>query len=238
MSDYRVQIIIPVYNSEKTLAKCLDSIKNQSFENWQVIAVDDKSTDNSLEILNSYAASDKRFKIIAAEKNGGASVARNIALKLADSEYTAFLDSDDYWEPDMLETLVSKAEHHNCDVVQCRYIYDFQGGKQYLPKGAFGKDVFLEGKAMKKVFLKMMTGINMNHVCMKLVKTSLLKDLSFDTTLPTAEDLDFCVKIFENAKSYYFTTKVMYHYCRWENSLTGNGLSLKQRLMQTDAFLH
>ena len=115
-------------------------------------------------------------------------------------------------------------------VAQCRYIYDFPGGNRHLPNGAFDKDVFLEGKGMKKVFFEMMTGINMNHVCMKLIKTPLVKGLSFDTTLPTAEDLDFCVKIFANAKSYYFTTKVMYHYCRWENSLTGKGLPFKVRL--------
>lgn len=230
MSDYRIQIIIPVYNSSETLGKCLDSLKAQTYTCWQAIVVDDKSKDNSLDILNEYAARDSRFRVVAAEKNGGSSAARNIALDMADSEYVAFLDSDDYWEPDMLETLLEKADEYGCDVVQCRFIYDFPGGRLLLPAGAFDKDIYLEGRKLNKVYLKMMTGINMNHVCMKLIRTSLIKDIRFDSTYRTAEDLDFCVRLFGSADKYYFSTKPMYHYCRWENSLTGRGLSFKVKL--------
>ncbi|MBQ8526780.1 MAG: glycosyltransferase family 2 protein [Clostridia bacterium] len=230
MPDYKAQIIVPVYNSSKTLKKCLDSIQAQSYKLWQAILVDDKSSDNSPDILNTYAKADSRFVVVSAEKNGGSSAARNLAMELLDAEYTAFLDSDDYWEADMLETLVSKAEEHSCDIVQCRFIYDFPGGRRFLPAGAFDRDVFLEGKALRRVYMKMMTGINMNHVCMKLIRTSLIKELRFDTTLPTAEDLDFCVRAFKTARSYYFSSAVMYHYCRWESSLTGRGMPFKTRL--------
>ncbi len=230
MPDYRVQIIVPVYNSSKTLKKCLDSIKEQSYKYWQAILVDDKSTDDSLDILNTYALNDSRFVVVSAEKNGGSSAARNIAMELLDSEYAAFLDSDDYWEANMLEVMMSNAEKYSCDVVQCRFIYDFPGGRRFLPAGAFNKDIFLEGKSLRRIYRKMMTGINMNHVCMKLMRTEIIKDLRFDTTLPTAEDLDFCVRAFKNVKSYFFSTKIMYHYCRWENSVTGRGLPFIVRL--------
>ena len=230
MPNYKVQVIVPVYNSSKTLKKCLDCIQTQSYKLWQAILIDDKSSDDSLDILNTYASTDSRFVVVSAEKNGGSSAARNLAMELLDSEYTAFLDSDDYWEQDMLEVLVAKAEKYSCDVVQCRFIYDFPGGRRFLPAGAFDEDVFLEGKSLRKVYRKMMTGINMNHVCMKLLRTSLIKELRFDTTLPTAEDLDFCVRAFKNARSYFFSASVMYHYCRWENSVTGRGLPFRVRL--------
>ena len=227
---YTVQVVMPVYNAAKTLNKSLDSLICQTYKDWQVILVDDYSKDNSLEILNDYAQKDNRFCVVALDNNCGASGARNKALDLIDAKYVAFLDSDDYWEPQMLEKMVNLAENNNCDVVQCRFIYDFPGGRTYLPSGAFKKDVLLEGKGLRKVYLKMMTGINMNHVCMKLIRSSLIHKLRFDTSLPTAEDLEMCVRMFENVDRYYFTTDVMYHYCRYENSITGSGLSFKKRM--------
>lgn len=230
MENYMVQVVIPVYNAEKTLRKCLDSLKNQTFQNWQAIVVDDASTDNSVKIIEEYAEADSRFVCVKREKNGGgASKTRNTALRQLNAEYTAFLDSDDYWEQEMLAVLTSKAKEFDCDVVQCRFIYDFPNGKQVLPKGAFPENIYLEGKGLKKVFTRMMTGINMNHVCMKLIRTSLLRGLTFDTSLQTAEDLEFCIRLFGGVKRYYFTTDVLYHYCRNDESLTGKGLPFVKR---------
>ena len=230
MLEYSVQIVTPVYNSSKTLKKCLDSLLNQTFKAWQVILVDDASKDNSLEVIKEYALKDKRIKFIALEKNGGSSNARNQALKIIDAEYVAFLDSDDYWEPQMLERMINQAKEYDCDVVQCRFIYDFPGGRIFLPAGAFSKEQVLEGKKLRKVYRRMMTGINMNHVCMKLIRAELIKGLSFDTSLSTAEDLELCVRLFAKVKKYSFITDVMYHYCRYETSLTGSSMPFKTRL--------
>lgn len=228
MSNCTVQIIIPVYNSGKYLHRCLDSLKAQTFEGWQALLIDDGSTDNSADIIGEYSAEDNRFTYTRQE-NSGVSVARNTALAMLDAKYVTFLDSDDYVEPDMLEVMVSRAEELGADVVQCRYMYDYPSGKQELPQGAFDNDEVLEGPALKKVYRKMMTGITMNHVCMKLVRTSLIGDLRFDTSLRTAEDLHFCVRLFKNVKKYGFVNKPFYHYCRNENSITGKGLSFTAR---------
>ena len=230
MKRSTVQIIIPVYNCEKTINKCIDSVLKQTFSDWQVLLVDDCSTDNSKQIIDDYIKKDSRFFYYKNDKNSGASTTRNNALDKVESEYVAFLDSDDFWEEDMLKTLYDKAKQYNADVVQCRFIYDFPNGTQVLPKGVFDKEMFLEGKLLKKAYIKMMTGINMNHVCMKLIRTSLIKDIRFDVTMPTAEDLDFCVRLFNNVKRYCFTPKVMYHYFRHEESLTGKSLSFTTRL--------
>ena len=228
MKNYSVQIVIPVYNSGKYLRRCLDSLKNQTFEHWQAVLIDDGSTDDSAEIIFEYSRLDDRFSYTKQE-NSGVSAARNNALSRLDAEYTAFLDSDDYWESDMLEILYTKAKESNADIVQCRYMYDYASGKQEVPPGVFKQDECLDGKNLNKVYLKMMTGINMNHVCMKLIRTALIEGLRFDSKLKTAEDLHFCIRLFKNVKKYCFINKPLYHYCRNENSITGKGLSFVEK---------
>ena len=225
-----VFVVIPVYNAGKTLKRCLDSLKSQTYADWQALLIDDASSDNSGEIIAEYMKSDNRFLYIRHEKNRGASQTRNTGLERIGGKYTAFLDSDDFWEPDMLEKLVFEAQKKDSDVVQCRFIYDFSNGQQVLPKGAFSDRVYLEGKALRRVYIRMMTGINMNHVCMKLIKTSLLKDLRFDETFDTAEDLELCIRLFKRVKKYSFIPDVLYHYVRNEDSITGRGMPFKKRL--------
>lgn len=230
MSQAKVQIIVPVYNASKYIKRCFDSLKNQTYENWEAIVIDDASTDNSREIVQQNIADDERFKFIALDENHGVSKVRNLALSMLTEKYTAFLDSDDYWDADMLEVMVERAEKADFDVVQCRFMYDFPGGKQIVPAGAFKKDIELDKSSMKKVYFKMATGINMNHVCMKLVKTEIIKGIEFDPDLKTAEDLKFCVSFFSRVSKYCFVNKPMYHYCRNEESLTGKGLGSKEKL--------
>ena len=114
----KVSIAIPVYNSSLFLPQCLDSILNQTYQDIEVLCVNDGSTDNSLDILNEYAAKDGRIKVFTKENEGkGAASARNLGLANAVGEYVQFLDSDDFFEPDMVEELVRKADDTNADVI-------------------------------------------------------------------------------------------------------------------------
>lgn len=114
----KVSIAIPVYNSALFLPQCLDSILNQTYQDIEVLCVNDGSTDNSLEILNEYAAKDSRIRVFTKENEGkGAASARNLGLANATGEYVQFLDSDDFFEPDMVEELVKKADDTNADVI-------------------------------------------------------------------------------------------------------------------------
>lgn len=114
----KVSIVVPVYNSAEFLSQCLDSLVNQTYSNIEILCVNDGSTDNSLEILNNYAAVEKRVKVFCKENEGkGAASARNIGLENASGEYIQFLDSDDFFEPDMVETLVIRANETDADVV-------------------------------------------------------------------------------------------------------------------------
>ena len=120
----KISVIIPVYNVEKYLAQCLDSVINQTLKDIEIICVDDGSFDGSLEILNKYKEKDERIKILT-QKNQYAGVARNNGLKVAKGKYLSFLDSDDFFEPTMLEDMYKIAEKDDSDIVVCSfYEYD------------------------------------------------------------------------------------------------------------------
>ena len=113
----KVSIIIPVYNTEKYLRKCLDSVCNQTLQDIEIICVNDCSPDDSLEILKEYASNDNRIKIINFTENKGVAVARNTAIEQANGEYIGFVDSDDYVDLDFYEKLYNTAKSENAELV-------------------------------------------------------------------------------------------------------------------------
>jgi len=118
MSNIKVSIIVPVYNGEKWLNRCLRSLVNQTLKELQIICVNDCSSDNSLVILQEYAKKDKRITIKNLKKNGGESVARNNGLKIAKGEYIAFVDQDDYIDLNFYEKLYERTRNGNIDIVK------------------------------------------------------------------------------------------------------------------------
>ena len=125
----KISVIIPVYNVEKYLSQCLDSILNQTFKDFECICVNDGSTDKSLAILQEYVNKDDRIKIINQE-NKGLSGARNSALKIVNGKYITFIDSDDFVTIDYLEKLINIAEKEDSDIVYCRHkMYYFVDNK-------------------------------------------------------------------------------------------------------------
>ncbi len=113
-----ISIIIPVYNVDKYIEQCLDSIISQSYQKLEIILIDDGSTDQSGVICDKYARLDSRIKVIH-QKNGGAASAKNVGLRIATGEYLAFVDSDDYLEQDVYQYMVSMLEKEKADVIQC-----------------------------------------------------------------------------------------------------------------------
>ncbi len=118
MNKQRISIIIPVYNSEKYLDTCLNSLINQTFKDIEIICINDGSMDNSLNILEKYAQTDKRI-IVINQENSGVAVARNKGLKTATGNYVMFCDSDDYYHTDMCKTMLNKLTKENVDTVMC-----------------------------------------------------------------------------------------------------------------------
>ena len=128
----KISVIIPVYNVEKYLSKCLDSVVNQTLKDIEIIVVNDGSPDNSQKIIDDYTKKYKNIKSFV-KKNGGLSDARNFGIKKASGKYIAFLDSDDYVTEDMYEKMYKKAISHNFDIVVCdlNYVYDDRIVKAY-----------------------------------------------------------------------------------------------------------
>ncbi len=147
MAQPKVSIIVPVYNAEKYLERCVNSLKNQTLEEIEIVLVDDSSRDASPQMCERLAEEDCRIKVVHKE-NGGAGIARNAGLQIATGEYIGFVDSDDFVEPDMFKTLYEKAEKYNSDLVMSGFLsvdgtmFNEAGG--CVRKTYFNKDTHFE----------------------------------------------------------------------------------------------
>ena len=133
----RVSIVVPVYNVERYLRQCLDSLVNQTYQNVEIICVDDGSTDASSEILTEYALKNSRVRVIR-QKNSGLSAARNVGFSFATGEYVMYVDSDDWIDVRTCEKAVFKAEEHAADLVMWPYIREFSDHS--APKAIFSEE--------------------------------------------------------------------------------------------------
>ena len=212
---YKISVIMPVYNVEEYLNECLDSVTQQTLKDIEIICIDDGSTDNSLKILNEYAQKDPRIKIIT-KKNEGQAIARNIGIKEAQGEYVAFVDSDDFIEPDMFEKLYSKAKDNNLDLAMCKIAtYDNQTGEikdnvWYYMLGVFRdfeKDIFTHKDTKEFTCNISVTPYN------KIYKNSLLKenDILFPEGL-IFEDEKFFFDTYLRAKKVSIVDEFLYYY--------------------------
>lgn len=218
----KISVIIPVYNEEDYLNECLDSIVNQSLEDIEIICVDDGSTDNSLNILKSYE-SDNRIKIIPKE-NSGLGASRNVALDIAQGEYIAFMDSDDYLNLNALEALYDLAESKSLDCI----IYKIANFNNRTRK-EFHTDYFdmrfLRDLVGDKVF-------DWSHVkdCLfqisvtspsKLFKRQTIENIRFPEGL-LFEDTLFFIKVLFNAQRMYFLDEYLYYRRIHSDSITNS----------------
>jgi teichuronic acid biosynthesis glycosyltransferase TuaG len=130
MENKLVSIITPLYNSGKYVKETIESVLSQTYTNWEMIIVDDCSTDNGVEIIQEYAKKDSRIKLISLAKNSGAAVARNTAIKVAKGFYIAFLDSDDLWKPEKLERQIHFMEKNDYSFTFTSYQQITEDGKK------------------------------------------------------------------------------------------------------------
>ena len=149
--NIKVSIIVPVYNVEKYLRQCLDSLINQTLQEIEIICVDDGSTDNSSNILSDYAQKDSRI-IVHRQENQGLANARNAGLKLANGEYIGFLDSDDFVDIDFFEKLYQAASSDNADIARALYKYHYPDGEKL--------DLYLDKIIKQRIKQKKTLGIN------------------------------------------------------------------------------
>lgn len=202
----KISIIVPIYKAEKYLHRCLDSILQQTFTDWECILVDDGSPDHSGAICDEYAKRDCRFKVVHKE-NGGVSKARQSGLEMAQGEYVIHVDPDDWVDKVMLESLYNEATAGNYDVVIFNILKEYQDRKQILRQKPFSLD--------SKVILRELLEHKIHGSCVnKLVKRSVINDnsVTFPTDIICWEDLYFNCVLFTNQLKVSYIDEAFYHY--------------------------
>lgn len=203
----KVSVIVPIYNVEKYLEKCINSLLSQTLEDIQIILVNDGSKDNSGNIAKEYEKNNKDRIIYVEKENGGLSDARNYGLKYATGDFIAFLDSDDYIEKNAYEEMYNKAIEENADYVECDFIWEFPNkirvDKQYPYKN-------------KKEMLSFVRVVAWN----KLIKRQLITDnnLEFPKGL-RYEDVEFTYKLIPFVNKFAYVNKPFIHYVQREGSI-------------------
>lgn len=206
-----ISIIVPVYKVETYLNKCIDSILNQTFEDFELILVNDGSPDKCGEICEEYAKKDSRIRVFHKE-NGGQATARNFGIDVARGEYIGFVDSDDYIEPEMYEVLYNMCINDNCDMVNCSSKIYF---KNHIKVNGNGEKVIHSKREAMRVVIE---GLLYDE-CLwsKLVKKSLLKDLRMPIGI-IYEDTAFVYKIVDKCERVGYIGLPMYNYIKREDS--------------------
>ena len=204
----KVSIIVPMYNTEKDVARCLETLANQTLQDIEIIVVNDGSTDNSKKVVLDYAR--KYSNIVYLEKkNGGLSDARNYGMKFANGEYIAFVDSDDFTDYTMFEKMYNKAIESNADYVECDFYWSYHLGKNKW-KNKVDKGVRFQNK-------KEMMAYGRVVAWNKLIKRSIIKE-NFPVGL-LYEDIEFFYKLIPQINTFAFVEEPLYFYVQRDNSL-------------------
>lgn len=223
---YKISVVVPVYNSEKTIERCIRSIQNQSYDNLEIVVVNDGSVDNTKGILEDLSCADKRIKLINIP-NGGVSHARNTGIENATGDYITFVDSDDYIDKDMYSTLINIAEKNNVKIVHCSYknvdndknILSIVGGnKRTIPQN---HDEAMECLLNGHLFAGGMWN--------KLFSTELFEDVRLDETLKYNEDVLACFMLFDKVDSSVYIDEPFYNYVAMQTSSTHLANMVKYR---------
>ena len=227
-----ISIIVPVFNTEKFLNRCITSIINQKYKNIEVILVNDGSTDNCPSICESWKNKDSRIKVIH-KKNGGLSSARNAGLKIAEGKYIGFVDSDDWIDENMYLKLYTAIRNYNADIAISKIeIVKVNNNKL---KEKVSRIEILNKQDMYDLFFRVSKKQINYCVCDKLYNANLIKKFNFTEGI-RFEDIDFNYRVFSEAnKAIYLNDKLYYWYFNEGNSITRNKV-IKKDLQLIDVW--
>lgn len=211
-----ISIIIPVYKVEKYLEKCIQSVINQTYENLQIILVDDGSPDNCGKICDEYAKKDHRIEVIH-KSNGGLSDARNKGLEIAKGEYIGFVDSDDYIESDMYEVLYNLLKQYNVDVSICNF-YTVSQGRIAIKNADNGIKEYNRIEILKEILLD---NDIQSYAWNKLYKRELFGEIKYPVG-KKYEDIGTTFYLLEKCNKVVVTGKPEYYYINRQDSIVNN----------------
>lgn len=210
-----ISVIVPVYNVEKYLSECIDSILAQTFRNFELILIDDGSKDKSGEICDGYALKESRIKVIHKE-NAGVSEARNSGLEMAIGEYITFIDSDDCVDSDYLEYALSETKKRNVDMLISGIVMEYFTAEKESIQYSITRSQQLN---VKTLFEKLQLDYPQICICgpwSKLYKNSIIQrnGIRFDKNLSNGEDTCFNLDYFKKIETVFFSEQIFYHYRR------------------------
>lgn len=217
--EFLISVIIPIYNSEKTLKKCIDSVINQSLKKIEIILINDGSTDGSKRICEEYKKNNCKIKVID-KKNEGVSSARNLGIELANGKYIIFIDSDDYIDKNMLEDMYKSSDMGNLDLICNGYIVENEKGKVLQTNKVKNIISTTNGYLIDDILLN----TNLSYTWGKLYKTDIIKNkcIKFDKNLKLGEDSLFVYKYCSFINSAIVMNVAQYHFIR-SNNVTLSG---------------
>ena len=232
MNNELISIIVPIYNTEKYLHQCLDSILNQTYANFEVLLVNDGSTDSSGIICQEYVERDSRFRYFEKD-NGGVASARNLGLEHSEGTYITFIDSDDWVEQNYLDVLYTALKENDTDVAISTYKRFAQDGVFYLRSYSREDDEFLNlGTRSRDSFLEILPRLGeLDHsfysISSKLIKRKIVGNLLFDEQVSYAEDLNFFFHLYLGVESVVYVRDYTYIYRTHDASTSQNVNELK-----------
>lgn len=224
-----ISIVVPIYNVEKYLKKCVDSIINQTYKNLEIILVDDGSPDNCSKICDEYARQDSRIKVIHKE-NGGLSEARNAGMKIATGEYISFIDSDDWIKSEMIEDMYNRMIEDKSDLASSGVLWVDENGVEIRNATVSENCVLNTEQALSELIND---GKLKQHVWNKLYKTDLIKNIPFDKG-KYHEDVFWSYQVIGKAEKISVEKNSYYYYVQRSESIMGEKYSAK-RLDALDA---
>lgn len=234
MNNVEVSVIIPCYNIEKYVKTCFESVINQSFQEIEIICINDGSTDNTLKLLETLKKRDDRIVIIN-KKNCGVSSARNDGIKVAKGKYIMFVDSDDYISVDMIEYMYKKITSEKADIVKCNRIDTYVDRDVKVSRKPIWNDVkiFKKNEFSENVYVEFFGRSRLCNAYMTLIKKSLLdkNGILFSEELIVDEDEIFAMEIFSAAEKFIYLPNPFYYYVKNENGLSGGGTNIYSRIV-------
>ncbi|MCI8596983.1 MAG: glycosyltransferase family 2 protein [Lachnospiraceae bacterium] len=212
-----ISVIVPVYNVEKYVERCVESIIRQTYDKLQIILVDDGSKDKSGLICDNLAQRDERISVL--HKNwGGLADTRNVGLAFAVGEYISFIDSDDYIQDTMLEDMVRAIVRHSCDIAICGRYDVFEENFRTRKSFCLTEERIFEGEGLLREYFKG-SGVEQSSCCDKVFHYRVVEKLRFPTG-KTSEDVYFTYAAFNNAKRAVHVGKPLYYYWHRKGSIT------------------
>lgn len=236
----KVSIIIPVYNAEKYIEKCLKSVLNQTYTNIEIIIIDDGSSDKSYNILKEYKKNDIRIHLFSRE-NKGVSRTRIEGIEKSSGEYIMFLDADDWIEYNMIENMVGLIEKYNADICKCGIKFEKDIRKKESDfLNSVDKETYIEKNNFEEeIYKKFIVTYNFCSIFTQLIKKEKIKLDKIYFNLAYAEDFQFNMNLYSNIESIVFTPQNYYHYVENYNSVTRSYKFEKLRNnMEDSIFVH